>query len=116
MYVASDGGLAYDGATHGWILSPGRRVLFRCSGPVDGPVDTNSSTRSELGGCAFALILLVSLATNWGLRHSCKFRWYTNSRSAINRINYYAKRGSRPKHMPSDADLLSIIATSLRSL
>ena len=82
LYRASDGGLSDDGATHGWILSIGKQVLYRCSGPVDGPVDTNSSTRSELGGCASALLLLVSLSTHWGMQHNCSFQWFTDSRSA----------------------------------
>ena len=116
LHVASDGGLSDEGATHGWILSTGKHVLFKCSGPVDGPVVTNTSTRSELGGCASALLLLVSLSTNWGMRHRCSFRWYTDSRSAINRINRFARRTSRPRGMPSDVDLISIISTSLRQL
>ena len=61
LHLASDGGLSTKSATHGWILSSGKHVLFTCSGPVDGPLDSNSSTRSELGGCASALLLLSSL-------------------------------------------------------
>jgi hypothetical protein len=57
LHLASDGGLGDTVATHGWILSTGKEVLFQCSGPVDGPIDTNSSTRSELGGCSVLVIV-----------------------------------------------------------
>ena len=117
LHVASDGGLSEGIATHGWVLSTKKRILFRCSGPVDGPVDTNSSTRSELGGCASVLLLLVSVSRLWGgLRHRCAFRWYTDSRSAITRIKKYALRKSRSRQMPHDADLMSIIKAMLKEL
>ena len=115
LYIASDGGLTPTSATHGWVLSTRTRVLFTCSGPVDGPFDTNSSTRSELGGCASSLLLLASLSKVWGLRHSCSFKWYTDSQSAISRFNKHCRR-QRSIRMPPDADLLSIISASLRDL
>ena len=44
MYLASDGGLTTaTSATHGWVLSTRNRVLFKCSGPVDGPFDTKKT-------------------------------------------------------------------------
>ena len=116
LHLASDGGLNDNLATHGWILSTGHYTLFRCSGPVDGPFDTNSSTRSELGGCASALILLVALSRFWGTRHRCSFQWYTDSRSAISRIRRFSRRHSRATRMPFDADLLSLIASHLKLL
>ena len=55
LYIASDGGLGDGTATHGWVISTKKDILFKCSGPVDGPLDTNSSTRSELGRlCIFS--------------------------------------------------------------
>ena len=117
LHVASDGGLSDGCATHGWVLSTKKRILFRCSGPVDGPSDTNSSTRSELGGCASALLLLVSVSRHWGgFRHRCSFRWYTDSRSAITRIRKHALSTSKSRHMPHDADLVSIIKLMLQEL
>ncbi|KAI2494430.1 hypothetical protein MHU86_20113 [Fragilaria crotonensis] len=41
-------GLSKNSATHGWILSTGKQVLFTCSGPVDGSNDTHSSTAVNL--------------------------------------------------------------------
>ena len=116
LYIASDGGLSHTSATHGCcVLSTRTRVLFTCSGPVDGPFDTNSSTWSELGGCASSLLLLSSLSKVWGIRHKCSFKWYTDSQSAISRFHKYCRR-QRSIRMPPDADLLSIISVSLRDL
>ena len=112
LYLASDGGLTPTSATHGWVLSTRTRVLFKCSGPVDGPFDTNCSTRSELGGCASSLLLLSSLSKVWGLRHRCSFTWYTDSQSAISRFYKFCGH-QRSIRMPPDADLLPIISASL---
>ena len=113
LFLASDGGLSNTSATHGWILSTKRQVLFKCSGPVDGPFDTNNSTRCELGGCASALLLLSSLAKLWSTRFRCSFRWYTDSTSAISRFNRFCRRGKTSRRMPCDADLISIIKSCL---
>jgi hypothetical protein len=75
LFVDSDGGLHKHLGTPGWVVSTGTTVLFKCAGPVDGPFDTNSSTRCELSGCASSLLLLVSLSRYWGLKHRCPFRW-----------------------------------------
>ena len=115
LHLASDGGLSTHSATHGWVLSTGSQVLFRCSGPVDGNFDTNSSTRSELGGCASSLLLIASLSKLWGQRHRCSFNWYTDSTSAISRFHKHCGR-RRSNHMPPDADLISIISSSLQIL
>ena len=47
IHLVSDGGLHSQKGTHGWVLSTGSRILLQCAGPVDGPRDTSSSTRSE---------------------------------------------------------------------
>lgn len=116
LYLASNGGLGDNLVTHGWILSStGKHVLFRCSGPVDGPYNTNSSTRSKLGGFASALILLVNHSRQWGIRHRCSFKWYTDSRSAISRIRRFSRRRtSRFTRIPYAANLLSLIASHLK--
>jgi hypothetical protein len=116
LHVASDGGLGENSATHGWIVSTGKQVLYQCSGSVDGPIDTNSSTRSELGGCASSLLFLSSLSTFWGIRHRCSFRWYTDSTSAIRRFNKFCRRRQRSSRMPPDSDLLSIISSCRQNL
>lgn len=82
LHLASDGGLGDTVATHCWILITGKEVLFQCSGPVNGPMDTDSSTRSKLGGCASMLLFLTSLSDFWGLRHRCSSCWYTDSTAA----------------------------------
>ncbi|KAI2493731.1 hypothetical protein MHU86_20801 [Fragilaria crotonensis] len=79
-------------------------------------IDTNSSTRSELGGCASSLLFLSSLSAFWGIRHRCSIRWYTDSTSAISRFNKFCGRGQRSSRMPPDSDLLSIITSCRRKL
>jgi hypothetical protein len=116
LHLASDGGLGDNSATHGWLLSTGKEVLFQCSGPVDGPLDTNSLTRSALGGCASSLLLLSSLSTFWGIRHRCSFRWNIDSASAISRFHKFCGHSQRSTRMPPDSDLLSIIASCRRQL
>jgi hypothetical protein len=115
LYVASDGGLHDDRGTFGWILSTGKHVLFRGAGPIDGPFDSSSSTRSELGGCASSLLLIVVVSRLWGLRHRCKFCWFTDSKAAISRTNRYSRK-KRATRMPYDADLLSLISDLLAEL
>ena len=73
LHVASDGGLHNNSATHGWVISTGKDILYRGSGPVDGPSESHTFTRSELGGCASVLLLLTSLSKLWGTRHLCSF-------------------------------------------
>ena len=116
LSLASDGGLSGAKGTHGWVLSNGSDIILQCSGPVDGPADTASSTRSELAGCASALLLLVSLTRYWGLKFRCKFNWYPDSRAAISRLNRFSRRGSIRTRMPHDVDLLSLIADLLREI
>ncbi|KAI2498313.1 hypothetical protein MHU86_16183 [Fragilaria crotonensis] len=117
LYIASDGRLDGNRGTHGWVLASKKHVLFRCSGPVDGFVSTESSTRSELAGCASSLLLITIISRMWGLRHRCSFCWITDSRAAISRITRYVLPGGRCiKQMPDDADLISLIATLYREL
>ena len=116
LYIASDGGLDGVQGTHGWVLSTKTQVLFKCSGPVDGPFATASSTRSELAGCASSLLLVTIIARMWGVRHRSSFIWLTDSRAAISRIQRYSRRGRKVTKMPNDVDLLSLIATLLTEL
>ena len=103
LHVASNGGLSTESATHGWVLSTGIQVLFTCSGPVDGNFDPNSSTRSELGGCASSLLLLASLSKMWGLKHRCSFNWHTDSTSAISWFHKYCGRRKSSKTFGRDS-------------
>ncbi|KAI2513678.1 hypothetical protein MHU86_818 [Fragilaria crotonensis] len=49
LYIASDGGLSGNEGTFGWVISTRKFPLFQCGGPVDGPFDTNSSTKRTRG-------------------------------------------------------------------
>ena len=100
LHLATDGGLSAQKGTHGWIISTGTTSLFQCSDPVDGPLDTSSSTRSELAGYASALLLIRALSAFWQTRHKSNFHWYCDSKSAISRVRRYALRRSIITRMP----------------
>ena len=116
IHIASDGGLHRRVGTFGWIISTNTQVLFKCSGPVDGPFDTGSSTRCELCGAASSLLLLVTLSRLWGIKHRSRFRWYCDSKAAIRRIQRFASPRSHVTLMPYDADLISMIASLRKEL
>ena len=116
LYVASDGGLHNRQGTFGWLISTKKQVLFKCSGPVDGPFDSDSSTRCELCGLASSPLFLVSLSRHWGLKHKCKLHWYCDSQAAIRRVQRFALHTSVFTVMPYDADLISMISSFRREL
>lgn len=113
--IASDGGLKDRTATFGWKIAakgaqtPEDIILFEGSGPVDGPFDISSSTRSELGGLVAPLLLCVSLAAHWGLRHKCKIGWLTDSKAAISRVEFITRRSNRKPKVPEDHDYMTAI-------
>ncbi|KAI2512859.1 hypothetical protein MHU86_1405 [Fragilaria crotonensis] len=113
LHIASDGGLHGNLGTFGWVLATSKNILFKCGGPVDGPFDTASSTRSELCGFASSLLLIAAASRNWGLRHSCSFRWLTDSRSAISKVYKTNRRGCLASRQTFDSDLLSMIRSLL---
>ena len=87
------------------------------SGPIDGPIDIGSSTRSELGGFTGGPLLLVTiLARFWGLRHKCKFKWLVDSKIAFNRVQLVTSNDYRPAKQPDNIDLLSTIRELHREL
>ena len=116
LHVATDGGLLHATGTHGWVISTRSKVLFTCAGPVDGPFDTASSTRSELAGCASATYFVSCLSRFWGVKHKCRFLWYCDSKAAISRIRRHASRSSYCTRLPHDADLLAIIRHSKQNI
>jgi ribonuclease HI len=122
LTIASDGGLKDRLSTFGWkIVSKGNSEatdipLFEGSGPVDGPYDISSSTRSELGGLVAPLLLCASLAAYWGLRHRCKLKWLTDSKAAISRVDFIMRRTHRPARAPEDHDYMVAIKELLKSL
>jgi hypothetical protein len=117
LYIASDGGLDGDKEPTAGSWLPKWHILFLGSGPVDGFASTESSTRSELVGCASSLLLAISISRLWwGHRHRSSFRWITDSVAAISRLRKYVFRDRRATKMPDNADLISLIATLIREL
>ena len=112
--IASDGGIRKGTGTFGWTISSKSRTgdittLFEGSGPIDGPCDIASSTRSELGGLVAQLLLCSSLAAYWGLRHRCKYRWLTNSKAAISRVEFITQPTHKLSKAPEDKDYMTAI-------
>jgi len=121
--IASDGGLRKGIGTFGWkIVEKGRcgrgdRSLFEGSGPVDGPIDIANSTRSELGGLVAPLLICMSLASLWGLKHKCRLRWLTDSKAAISKVSFITRKSSIPfSRAPEDLDYMTAIKTLHKSL
>jgi hypothetical protein len=117
--IASDGGLADKVGTFGWKMVTTLKsvdvVLFQGSGPIDGPTEIGSSTRSELGGFTAPILLATTLAKFWGIRHRCSFRWYTDSQSAISKVRIYMIKG-KPHHFPEHSDYLTTITDLIAEL
>ncbi|KAI2499475.1 hypothetical protein MHU86_14995 [Fragilaria crotonensis] len=108
--IATDGSLLPSAETFGWKITTSQHtVLFHGSGPIDGPIEIGSSTRSKLGGFTAPLLLVTILARYWGLRHRCKFRWLVDSRIAINRVTFVTRKDHRPTRQPDNNDYLAVI-------
>ena len=98
LEIVTDGSLAESIGTFGWrILRPPNLILFQGSGPVDGPRESGTSTRSELGGFAAPLLLVAAIARFWGIQHRCKFRWIVDSTAAISKVEMVTCHGARPR-------------------
>ena len=108
--IVSKGILWEEAGTFGWRLTTLKnKVLFQGSGSVDGPSETCSSIRSELGGFTAPLLLVTTLAQHWGLRHRCKFRWLAESKAAINQVRTVIQKDYSPTTQPDNSDYLSTI-------
>jgi hypothetical protein len=117
--IASDGGLSKGIGTFGWkmVTSHNNKVLFQGSGPIDGPHEVGSSTRSELGGFAAPLLLAASLAKYWGIRHRCEFHWLTDSTAAISKVKLYTTRSRyKPRKYPDHSDYVTTIMDLIKEL
>ena len=67
LEIVTDGSLALDVDTFGWrLLRPPNLIPFEGTGPVDGPFELSTSTRSELGGYAAPLLLVAAVSRFWG--------------------------------------------------
>ena len=117
--IASDGGLANKVGTFGWKIVTTIRskevTLFQGSGPIDGPAEIGSSTRSELGGFTAPILLVTTLAKFWGIRHRCRFRWYTDSKSAISKVRIYVIKGKAQK-FPENSDYITTLTELIKEL
>jgi hypothetical protein len=78
--------------------------------------DTTDSTRSELCGFASSFLLIATLSRTWGLRHTCTFRWLTDSKSAISKIERTTRLGAIAVRQPFEVDLLSLIKRLIRDI
>ena len=87
LTIATDGGLKGRQGTFGWLLcSSTNEVLCEGAGPVDGPFDAASSTRSELGGITAALVFYSILVASWTQQPQCTYRWVCDSKAAISNV------------------------------
>ena len=117
LIIATDGSLLPSAGTFGWKLTTEKHApLYHGSGPIDGPIDIGSCTRSELGGFTAPLLLITLLARHWGLRHRCKFRWLVDSKIAIQRVTFTVSKDHRSNTQPDNLDYLSVIKDLHREL
>ena len=107
LSIASDGGLNGCVGTFGWNLSTHKNeVLFEGAGPIDGPFDVASSTRSELGGYVAPLLVLHILTQIWGMQHRCKLAWVCDSKAALSNVRKSTSRDNEQRYQPNNADFL----------
>jgi hypothetical protein len=84
---------------------PGKKLITG-SGPVDGPVDQASSTRSELHGFAAPLEYIHHLARYYSMQLKGEFEWECDSQCALNRIGVLLTFTQR-RRQPYNADIIS---------
>ena len=115
--IVSEGGLADGVGTFGWkLVGSTNQTLFAGAGPVDGPPEMGSSTRSELGGLAAPLFLVVALARFWGLKHKCRYRWIVDSKAAISKVTVVTRVSHQLRRAPDNSDYLMVIRSLRREL
>ena len=117
LVIASDGSLLDTGGTFGWKITCDKfKPLFTGAGPVDGPIEIGSSTRSELGGFTAPLLLVTILARHWKLRHRCKFRWLADSKVALSRVSIVTRPDHKPTKQLDNIDYVSVIEELFKEL
>jgi hypothetical protein len=115
--IVSDGGLTEGIGTFGWkLVGSNNETLYAGAGPIDGPADMGSSTRSELGGLAGPLLLVVSLARLWGLKHKCRYRWLVDSKAAISQVKITTRVSHQLRRTPNNSDYLLVLRSLRREL
>ena len=117
LTFATDGGLKGTRGTFGWIISSSTKVvLFEGAGPVDGPFDSASSTRSELGGFAAVLLFYQVLRSQWASLPPCTYRWVCDSKAAISNTSKATDSNRITTGQPNNADYLGIIKEQMQLL
>jgi hypothetical protein len=107
---ATDGGLKGQRGTFGWLISSSTNViLYEGAGPVDGPFDSSSSTRSELGGYAAVLLFHSLLCSIWNMAPTRSYRWICDSKAALSNSARVIDSNRIIKGQPNNADYLGII-------
>jgi hypothetical protein len=115
--IASDGGLKGNRSTFGWTIStPSNTVLLEGAGPMDGPYNVASSTRSEIGGFTAPLLILTLLSQMWGMQHRCKVAWVCDSKAALANVEKSTSRDHPPWYQPNNDDLLSQVKSMAKQL
>jgi ribonuclease HI len=115
LEIITDGGLKDHNATFGWkIILPDRTVLFQGAGPADGPIETESSTRSELFGFAAPMLIIDQLSKWWGITHRCKFRWLVDSQAAIKQVKDIRRKATLPRYQPDNVDILTTLFHAIK--
>jgi hypothetical protein len=112
--ISTDGGLSLIGqGTFGWMLTDAQgKKLVTGSGPVDGPADQASSTRSELHGFAAPLEYIHQLARYYSMRFKGEYEWECDNQCALNRIGVLLKFEQR-RRQPYNADIISNLTQRL---
>ena len=117
LIISTDGSLLDTAGTFGWKITNDKfKPLFKGAGPIDGPIEIGSSTRSELGGFTAPLLLVTILARHWGLKHRCKFKWLADSRVALSRVTIVTRPDHTPTKQPDNVDYVSVIRDLFQEL
>ena len=110
LTISSDGGLKGYQGTFGWQLSSAtNEILYEGAGPVDGPLDSASSTRCELGGLVAPLLLMALVCNKFGALPTAGLRWVTDSKCAISNVQSMQPSPGYAKRQPNNVDYLASI-------
>ncbi len=113
--IAPDGGLNASRGTFGVVLAVGEEVKWECACPTDGNPSTANSKRSEIGGYASSLEMLLLLLRLISHSYSRPFKsrmtvhtWIDND-GAVGHLNRLLQSCRPSRRYPNNQDLLSHI-------